>query len=781
MYTNYPGSDEMVIPDTDGNKNFYIVRKQKSIYNILIQRPLIVKHCLDNFSELVCYIDSDSIATPHVDKIFDYFDTNSMYPYFTKGVYSFLAYNGRGNLSNIYDTDNSLENNICKLFDVSQSNRSIYRQTGYFVCNKNCISFLDEWYDWCTHPEVYEKNEHYAPYNEETVVNALLWKKDYKNSLPLVYVNVLNDTVNSVYNTIRFSGEDNHHSSWFKIPANVEQLLFFHGEKRPHMMRKISEQIDSVFNNELTVLHIFDNEQLAINKISELKNFKFKNEYAVISAKKLISENLVHIENEQFLKYFLSNNSYDIIHFHFEIETKMSDEFVKFLFSDKSRKWRIVETLLHITDEYIFNKKFITDAVSCNHQTKFFELNSFFERDINIFYKKLRMKSITKDYMNRNTTPEILFSFKDGYRCEIKSENLSDDYDYMVKFIDIDKNMVLYYTSLKVNHWASPSIKFHRNIRIEVTSSNPVFDKYVYDLNLSGKKVLLKFESSSLGDTIAWFPYVDEFRKKHNCEIYCYCRHSSIFDRKYYADINFVETYDTDDYFAVYELGWFRDNKGEIDVTKNPISYVNQPLQKTAADILNLPFSEIRPKLKKTQYTSPLPDKYFTFSMQSTAQSKYWNFDNGWETLLNLLKGMGYVGICVDKYSEFGINGFMNKIPSNCINLTGLNLDETMGLFNNAKFHIGLSSGVSWLAWASNVPVVLISGFTDPVCEFVENCIRIHNDDVCNGCFTNPLYKFDPSDWLWCPVHKGTDRQFECTKSITPFDVYTSILKSKII
>jgi hypothetical protein len=29
------------------------------------------------------------------------------------------------------------------------------------------------------------------------------------------------------------------------------------------------------------------------------------------------------------------------------------------------------------------------------------------------------------------------------------------------------------------------------------------------------------------------------------------------------------------------------------------------------------------------------------------------------------------------------------------------------------------------------------------------------------------MYKFDKGDWNWCPVHKGTDRQFECHKSIT--------------
>jgi hypothetical protein len=53
------------------NKNFYINRRNKNMYNLLIQRPSIVKHCIENYSNTVCYIDCDSIATPYVDTIFD--------------------------------------------------------------------------------------------------------------------------------------------------------------------------------------------------------------------------------------------------------------------------------------------------------------------------------------------------------------------------------------------------------------------------------------------------------------------------------------------------------------------------------------------------------------------------------------------------------------------------------------------------------------------------------------------------------------------------------------
>jgi autotransporter strand-loop-strand O-heptosyltransferase len=86
---------------------------------------------------------------------------------------------------------------------------------------------------------------------------------------------------------------------------------------------------------------------------------------------------------------------------------------------------------------------------------------------------------------------------------------------------------------------------------------------------------------------------------------------------------------------------------------------------------------------------------------------------------------------------------------------------------------IGISSGLSWLSWASGTPTVIISGFTDEDLEPTIGVTRIINKEVCNSCWSN--YEFDPGDWNWCPVHKGTKRQFECSKTITGDDVIEKI------
>ena len=90
-----------------------------------------------------------------------------------------------------------------------------------------------------------------------------------------------------------------------------------------------------------------------------------------------------------------------------------------------------------------------------------------------------------------------------------------------------------------------------------------------------------------------------------------------------------------------------------------------------------------------------------------------------------------------------------------------------MNVIHHSKFLIGLSSGLSWLAWAMGKHVVMISNFTSSDHEFTSNCTRITNRSVCSGCWNKPEFKFDKGDWNWCPEHIGTPRQFECHTSIT--------------
>jgi len=95
-------------------------------------------------------------------------------------------------------------------------------------------------------------------------------------------------------------------------------------------------------------------------------------------------------------------------------------------------------------------------------------------------------------------------------------------------------------------------------------------------------------------------------------------------------------------------------------------------------------------------------------------------------------------------------------------------IQQRISELKHCEFFIGLDSGLSWLAWALHKPAVLISGFSQPYTEFGDNCMRVINHDACTGCWNDTNYVFDRGEWNWCPRHQDTDRQFECSKSITP-------------
>ena len=69
-------------------------------------------------------------------------------------------------------------------------------------------------------------------------------------------------------------------------------------------------------------------------------------------------------------------------------------------------------------------------------------------------------------------------------------------------------------------------------------------------ISFKGKKVFISFESSSLGDTISWVPYCEEFRKKHNCEVVVSTFKNFLFE-KTYPNLKFVKPRITKDNFPI--------------------------------------------------------------------------------------------------------------------------------------------------------------------------------------------------------------------------------------
>ena len=373
-------------------------------------------------------------------------------------------------------------------------------------------------------------------------------------------------------------------------------------------------------------------------------------------------------------------------------------------------------------------------------------------------YKKLMIRSLGDEYVEKeNTSFDVTLNSHsvDGYYIELDT---NIDNPFRVEVYDEKENLV-YTTELTSGMYSKLSRKYHTNWKTKLLVNDLTFD---HKFNLEKGRVFIVFESSSLGDTLAWMPYCEEFRKKHNCHVIVSSFMNSMFEDQY-PEIEFVgRGVVVPNIKALYRFGWFYDSDKEPEVP-NTI-----PLQKAATNILGLDFTEIRPKLSFTPGERPIDEKYVTVGMSTTAGCKEWSHPNGWQTLINYLNDIGYKVAVIQKESFSGIE--------NVLDWTGDKpLQERMRQIYHSEFYIGLGSGLSWLAWAVNKHVVMISNFSEDGHEFTDNTTRITNPLVCNGCWNNPNFKFDKGDWYWCPVHKGTDRQFECHKSITPEMVINQI------
>ena len=155
-----------------------------------------------NFSNLVAYIDSDSVVTPMIDTIFDYYPKDSEFPYLSKAIHDWLHKDGRGGAMSRDDLSTTLEHPLCELLNINQYVRQHYRNANTFVCGQNTIDFLDEWFWVCNHPKVLKNFAYYAPFQEETVANVLFWKYNFHDSLPYIFMNGNDETIKEVFEEI---------------------------------------------------------------------------------------------------------------------------------------------------------------------------------------------------------------------------------------------------------------------------------------------------------------------------------------------------------------------------------------------------------------------------------------------------------------------------------------------------------------------------------------------------------------------------------------------------
>lgn len=354
----------------------------------------------------------------------------------------------------------------------------------------------------------------------------------------------------------------------------------------------------------------------------------------------------------------------------------------------------------------------------------------------------------------------LRFDFNEGCRVLLPE----GEHPWRVRLFDLDTGNVLYETEIKAGRVSSTK-RYYVRFRVDVRQEEK--SVFSHEYSAAGQRVLINFPVGTLGDTLGWFPYAVKFQQRHKCRLTCAMAERLIpLFRDTHPEIEFEthESVDTERFYATYNIGLFFDDR---DGVVQPCDFRHVGLHRTAGYILGVDPNESRPKVALPDAARPLAEPYVCIAVQSTTQSKCWNNPAGWHEIVSFLKEAGYRVVCIDQKSVHGTGIVWNHIPHGVEDETGDRpLLERANWLRHADFFIGLSSGLSWLAWSVGTPVVMISGFTHPTNEFTTP-YRVINYHACNGCWNDPRHRFDHHDFLWCPRHANTPRQFECTRLIT--------------
>ncbi len=241
---NYPSG--AILLDTDDGK--YVDRLHVETYKILSLKAKILLKAFDLGIKDGVYLDSDSVCRRNVDDLISEIQNIDNYPLFTQGTYDIV----------MVDNKMNVEEPLMKYLNVEKRSMH-YVQSNILVFSENCKEFLIEWKNICDDKMILQNFNEWVPYQDETVVNVLLWKHGYTKHLPKYHFNIRNfrfveefekfdDSDKSKYSK-QMSGFpfyiDGEQMIWSYIPYDKNDVKVFHG------IKKLDEMIDIIeYQNE---------------------------------------------------------------------------------------------------------------------------------------------------------------------------------------------------------------------------------------------------------------------------------------------------------------------------------------------------------------------------------------------------------------------------------------------------------------------------------------------------------------------------------------------------
>lgn len=384
----------------------------------------------------------------------------------------------------------------------------------------------------------------------------------------------------------------------------------------------------------------------------------------------------------------------------------------------------------------------------------------------NLFRSVIKSHFEDESYFDTPIADEIVtgvdgvkLDFNFGLRLEVPQGN------WRVKISDFDSG-VIFFDKLVSDVRLNSLENYYIHWQVEIYRDGVKVFSHVMDL--TGRKVLIVIPKIGMGDIIAALPYVQEMKRRYNCQV-------SMILPQFLSEL---AAYLYPDILQEKNVSYKHYATFHIFLPSNilpvwPIDMRNCPMNRITGVALGINTLPQKPMFEPNM--APVTDDpYVCIAVQASVARKGWLYPNGWNIVVSYLKSLGYRVFCIDRDVENADKdlGIIIRKPQAAEDFTGnIPLMERANMLYYAEFFIGLGSGLAWLADAVGCPAVIIAGFSQDWCEFYTP-YRVANRLVCNGCFNDVRANYLKDK---CPYHEGTERELECQKKISPRQVINAV------
>lgn len=364
--------------------------------------------------------------------------------------------------------------------------------------------------------------------------------------------------------------------------------------------------------------------------------------------------------------------------------------------------------------------------------------------------QKRAIRSLPSYYLN--PIQDLFIDFALGVRV-----NCISDTRYKVQIYDDYTGILHHSFYTKKNKQFYSDVKFYIRWLIKIYKDGQLV--YQHRLNLKDQKVIIEFPGIAIGDFLAAIGTIQQFQIKHQCDLYLFMYSQELIDivKDQYPNIKFVSSVNmlSEPCYAYYLMSIGNMMQPTINLADCRLV----GLEYTFSYLLNIPQEDIQKAKLNLSAQRQIKDKYVVINTSASGHGKEWIKDR-WIEVVKYLKSLGYIVYQV---------GLEEQLIDGCIDLIGnIHLQKRIDLIKYADMFIGLSSGLSWIAYSCNVPVVMICNLTLPRHQFYTK-YRVQPTIGCKGCF----HQITPT---FINICQNTN-QFECKTNITVKQVCNTIDK----